>query len=422
MDFLSAQFFSALAAIIVIDLVLAGDNAIVIALAARNVPKHLQKRAIVWGAACAIIVRTLLTIAAVSLLRVPGLLFAGGALLIWIAFRLLVSEAGGNGLATLKPEYSFWGALRTIVIADMVMGLDNVLAVAGAAHGSYTLVVLGLLISVPIVGWGSSLLLRCVEHYPVIVDVGAGVLAWTAAKMITAEPFVVAALGAYRFTVPLTTAVIVFGVLWAGFTRNHRKLLSNISTRLELCARLLVSPHGNPKLREGETVMTSVLVPVDSSRNSQYAVRYVVNEYMNNPAMQIHLLNVQSPFSRYTSRFIGKKGRDTFHREEAEKVLMPIRQLLKSRNVPYEMHAEVGGKAQVITNMARRLRCTQIVMSTARKNSLTRMIEDSVTTKVLELTTVPVQIIPGDAVSRWERYGIPAAVGSAIALLILATS
>ena len=139
------QFLSALLAIVVIDLVLAGDNAIVIALAARALPAHLQKRAIVWGALGAIVVRSLMTVIVVWLLKIPGLLLAGGAMLVWIAYHLLLPDEGGSD-AQGPTASTFWGAMRTIVIADAVMGLDNVLAVAGAAHGSYGLVVAGLAI------------------------------------------------------------------------------------------------------------------------------------------------------------------------------------------------------------------------------------------------------------------------------------
>ena len=190
MDILSTQFLSALFAIVVIDLVLAGDNAIVIALAARNVPKHLQKKAILWGTVGAIVVRTSLTLIVVALLKIPGLLFAGGLLLVWIAYKLLIPEEGDAEGGQVKVADSFWSALRTVVIADTVMGLDNVLAVAGAAHGNFLLVALGLLISIPIVIWGSTLLLRFVERYPAFVYFGSGVLAWTSVKMMTSEPLV----------------------------------------------------------------------------------------------------------------------------------------------------------------------------------------------------------------------------------------
>jgi YjbE family integral membrane protein len=185
--FLTPEFWSALAAIIVIDLVLAGDNAIVIALAARNLPKTLQRRAIIWGTVGAVAVRASLTVVVVWLLGIPGLMLAGGILLAWIAYRLLTGDENGRE-HDLAPATSFWAAMRTIVVADAVMGLDNVLAVAGAAHGSALLVVLGLLISIPIVVWGSTLILRWIERFPALLYIGGAVLAWTAAKMITHEP------------------------------------------------------------------------------------------------------------------------------------------------------------------------------------------------------------------------------------------
>jgi len=131
-----SQFVSALAAIVVIDIVLAGDNAIVIALAARTLPPHLQKRAILWGAVGAIGVRSALTVLVVWLLKIPGLLLAGGLLLVWIAYRLLLPDDHHDGAQRVKPAVTFWGAMRTIVVADAIMGLDNVFGVAGAAHGS----------------------------------------------------------------------------------------------------------------------------------------------------------------------------------------------------------------------------------------------------------------------------------------------
>lgn len=187
MDILSTEFFSALLAIVLIDLVLAGDNAIVIALAARRLPPHLQRKAVVWGSVGAVVVRSLMTLAVVWLLKVPGLLLAGGALLLWIAYKLMApaKDHDENGF---DASTTFFGAMKTIVIADAVMGVDNVLAVAGAAHGNYVLVVLGLLISVPIVVWGSTLLLRLTERFPMIVTLGAGVLAFTGVKMMMSEP------------------------------------------------------------------------------------------------------------------------------------------------------------------------------------------------------------------------------------------
>lgn len=186
MEIMSAEFMSALLAIIMIDLVLAGDNAIVIGLAARNVPKPMQRRVILWGTAGAIVVRVLLTGAVVWLLKVPGFLLVGGLALVWIACKL--TDDGSAAGHQIAPAASVRSAIQTIVIADAVMGVDNVLAIGGAAHGNMLLVILGLLISIPIVVFGSTLILRWIERFPVIVLIGAGVLGWTAAKMITNEP------------------------------------------------------------------------------------------------------------------------------------------------------------------------------------------------------------------------------------------
>jgi len=218
MELFSAEFFSALLAIVVIDLVLAGDNAIVIALAARSLPPDLRKRAIIWGTFGAIFVRTLMTLVVVWLLKIPGLLLLGGLLLVWIAYKLLADSDSGDH--EVSAANNFWGAMKTIVVADAVMGLDNVLAVAGAAHGNFLLVVIGLLISIPIVIWGSQLILKYVERYPAIVYIGGAVLAWTAAKMILSEPLVRDYLAAYPLLSPAVYVAIIGGVLGLGLRRN----------------------------------------------------------------------------------------------------------------------------------------------------------------------------------------------------------
>lgn len=221
MPLFSPEWFSALLAIVLIDLILAGDNAIVIALAARSLPTHLQRKAIVWGTVGAIGIRALMTLVVVWLLKIPGLMLVGGLGLVWIAYKLLVpGESGdsheGSGATTL------WGALKTIIVADALMGVDNVLGVAGAAHGAFDLVVIGLLISVPIVVWGSSVVLKLVDRFPSITYIGAGVLAWTAAKMMVGEP----ALDSFFDPRPWAgwglQAVVVAGVLAAGWWAGRK--------------------------------------------------------------------------------------------------------------------------------------------------------------------------------------------------------
>lgn len=224
MDIFSTQFLSALIAIVIIDLVLAGDNAIVIALAARNLPPDLKKRAIIWGTVGAIVVRTAMTLVVVWLLKIPGLMLVGGLALFWIAYRLLTEQDGDDHAVT--PAQSFWDAMKTIVIADAVMGLDNVLAVAGAASGNALLVVLGLLISIPIVIWGSTLILKWIERYPAIIYIGGGVLAWTAAKMITSEPFAKGWFAERPVLVWVFYVLAVGGTIGIAKLVNHRRSMS----------------------------------------------------------------------------------------------------------------------------------------------------------------------------------------------------
>jgi YjbE family integral membrane protein len=420
-EILSAGFLSALLAIVVIDLVLAGDNAIVIALAARNVPKHLQKRAILWGTAGAIVMRVTTTMLVVWLLRIPGLLAIGGALLIFIAYRLLIPEDHHGDDGKTHSASSFWGAMRTIIVADTVMGLDNVLAVAGASHGSFLLVAIGLLISIPIVVWGSTLILGFVERFPAFVYFGAGVLAWTSAKMITHEPLLSEMLQSNGLIVPVIYLVIVGGVLWAGFRRNHLHLESRIRARLAQFASLREENQANRKSSvNGETAMLKVLVPVDASTNSLKAVQQVAKDFARNTDMEIHLLHIQSPLTRHAARFVSKRNLDDYHHTEAEKALKPARAILDRQGVPYSEHVEKGGqRAELIVAAAKRLRCDEIVMGTARKNSLTRMLESSTTNRVLEMTPIPVEIVSGDDVSKLERYGLPAGLATAVAFLWL---
>jgi YjbE family integral membrane protein len=171
---------------VLIDLVLAGDNAIVIALAARNLPQHLKGKAILWGTVGAIGVRALMTVGVVWLLKVPGLMAVGGLALLWIAYQLVADtgEKSHDG----PSASTFMGAMKTIIVADALMGVDNVLGVAGAAHGAFDLVIIGLLVSVPIVVYGSTVVLRLVERFPAIIWMGAAVLAFTAIKMVLSDP------------------------------------------------------------------------------------------------------------------------------------------------------------------------------------------------------------------------------------------
>ncbi|KAA0546523.1 TerC family protein [Bacillus sp. BGMRC 2118] len=211
------EFLSALLIIIGIDIVLGGDNAIVIALASRNLPESKRNKAIFLGTGLAIVVRVLLTILAVYLLKIPFLQLVGGILLIVIAYKLLVDnedEMNINAGVTLSA------AVKTIVFADIVMGFDNVIAVAGAAQGNILLVVIGLLVSIPIIIWGSKLILMLMERFSALVYVGAGILAFTAGKMMTHESRLAEFFETYaslQYILPITTVILV---LASGYIKN----------------------------------------------------------------------------------------------------------------------------------------------------------------------------------------------------------
>src|SRR3954470_19884498 len=185
----TTEFWIGLLKIIGVNIILSGDNAVVIALAARSLPAHQQKQAVIWGAGAAVVLRIVLTIVAVELLKLSFLKLIGGALLFWIAIKLLVPEdEGGDDVATSSHLI---GAIKTILIADLVMSLDNVIAVAAVAKGSIVLLVLGLVISIPLVVFGATMLMVLMERYPIIITLGAAVLGWTAGEMGVTDPAVV---------------------------------------------------------------------------------------------------------------------------------------------------------------------------------------------------------------------------------------
>jgi YjbE family integral membrane protein len=187
MEILSLQFLWALVAIILIDVVLGGENALVIAMAAKKLPEKLRKRAMLWGTFGAVAVRFVCVAALTYLLMIPGLRLIGGLALIYIAWKLTTDNKDHGDI---KAASTFWGAMGTIVMADAVMGLDNALAIAGAAGGNWILIIFGLLVSVPIILFGSTLVAKILDKYPNSVFVGAFVLYVVAFKMITHEPFV----------------------------------------------------------------------------------------------------------------------------------------------------------------------------------------------------------------------------------------
>ncbi|MBL8390735.1 MAG: TerC family protein [Candidatus Accumulibacter sp.] len=188
-DLASTAFWISVLQIIAIDVLLGGDNAVVIALACRRLPEAQRNKGIFWGVFGAIALRVILIYFALQLLAVPYLKFVGGVLLFWIGIKLILPEhedAHGH----VQGSSTLLGAIKTIIVADAVMSVDNVIAVAGAAHGSIVLVVFGIAVSIPIVVWGSKLVLALMDRFPVVITAGGGLLGWIGGGMLLTDPAV----------------------------------------------------------------------------------------------------------------------------------------------------------------------------------------------------------------------------------------
>lgn len=242
----ASTFLIAVAQIIMIDILLGGDNAVVIALACRRLPEAQRAKGIFWGVVGAIAVRIVLIFFALQLLALPYLKLVGAALLLWIGVKLLLPEEedAHEGMAASE---SLWGAVRTVIVADVVMSLDNVIAVAGAAHGDITLVVFGILVSVPIIVWGSRFVLKLMDRFPVVITLGGALLGWIAGGMAVSDGAVTAHLGELpgwlKYACGALGAVLVVAV---GKWLAHRQ-----ARRAEVIEISLDAPDAAPRGKQG---------------------------------------------------------------------------------------------------------------------------------------------------------------------------
>ncbi|MDI1257707.1 TerC family protein [Aquabacterium sp.] len=217
--FLTPEFWLAVGQIVMIDILLGGDNAVVIALACRNLPPELRRKGILWGTAGAIVLRVILIFFAMSLLALPYLKLVGAALLLWIGVKLLMPDDEGHG--NIQASDKLLAAIKTIIVADFVMSVDNVIGIAGAAQGAgheghqMPLVIFGLLVSIPIIVWGSTFVLKLMDRFPLIITVGAMLLGWIAGTLAISDP----ALTAYaldtdmnRYAAGVAGALLVLGL------------------------------------------------------------------------------------------------------------------------------------------------------------------------------------------------------------------
>jgi YjbE family integral membrane protein len=382
MSFESPEFWIALLQIIGINIVLSGDNAVVIALAARGLPADQQKRAVAWGSGAAVVMRIVLTLVAVELLRLPYLKLVGAALLLWIAVQLLLPEQGGEGHG--EGSGSLAAAVKTILLADLVMSLDNVIAVAAAAKGSTVLLVIGLAISIPLVVFASRLLLTLMDRYPAIITLGAALLGWVAGEMAIGDPIVkdwIDAQAAFlHYAAPAAGAI---GVVVVG------KWLASRAEAARVVPAVAVPAHAPGELQR-------VLLAVDGSEGAAQAVRRLITlrqELRDPAAIDLHLINVQRPVSGDVARFVSSDALEQYHDERSEKALAPARALLAAAGLTYKEHKRVGDPGPSIAEVAQTQGADLIVMGARGLGSHTAALLGSVAHSTVEHAAVPVLIV-----------------------------
>jgi YjbE family integral membrane protein len=389
MNFNDPIFWIALMQIIGVNIVLSGDNAVVIALAARGLPPDQQKRAIAWGSGAAVVMRIVLTIVAVELLRLPYLKIVGALLLLWIAVQLLLPEDGEDGHGATVTGLA--AAIKTILLADLVMSLDNVIAVAAAAKGNVALLVIGLAISIPLVVFASRLLLVLMEKYPVIITIGAALLGWVAGDMAVTDPidkpWVDLNAAFLHWGAPLVCAIAVVVVgKWLG-ARKSAGIAARAAARAAAVPAVAAAAVGHLK---------RVLLAVDGSEGSAHAVRQLLglrSDLREGEALAVHVLNVQRPLSGDVTRFIGGQTLESYHRERAQEALAPTLAALDGAGLAHQSHQRIGEPGPTIAEVARELGCDMIVMGARGVGSHTAALLGSVAQSAIEHAAVPVLVV-----------------------------
>ena len=386
LDFSSPAFWIAVGQIILIDILLGGDNAVVIALACRKLPPEQRRLGVMWGVIGAVGARIVLIFFAVQLLQLPYLKAVGALLLLWIGVKLMLPEDEDGGHGKLEGGTTLWSAVRTVIVADAVMSLDNVIAVAAAADGHLGLVIFGILVSVPIIVWGSKFVLMLIDRYPLVIVFGAALLGWIAGGMLVsdiawkdwyeAQPGwlgkAAAAAGA-AFVVALGRLLVR--------RRQRRTALPDAQTPATVGApvrRILVATDGSP----------------GAARALEQALALRA-QLRDGEAAQVHLVNVQRPVTGSVSTFVGSDSIEDYHRERADTALADARRALQAAGVAFQEHRHVGEPGRTIAEVAATNGCDLIVMGARGLASHTGALLGSVASATLEHASVPVLVVRG---------------------------
>jgi len=395
--FTSVEFWVAVGQIILIDILLGGDNAVVIALACRRLPPEQRRKGILWGTAGAIVLRIVLIFFALQLLAIPFLKLIGALLLVWIGVKLLLPEHEGEGHGNIEGSDRLWGAVKTVIVADFVMSVDNVIAIAGAAESSGTghgmaLVIFGVLVSIPIIVWGSQMVLKLMDRFPIVITIGAMLLGWIAGTMAVTDPAIANWVPYDNTPKPEVQTIVRYGVGLSGAVLVL--LLGKWFSRREQPAAA-AAVAGATAGSEARTVRR-LLLAVDGSEGSAAAARRVLglrDELREGNAVEIHLVNVQRPLTGDVSRFISGKTIDEYHRENSDKALEHARALLGPAAAAAKEHRLVGEPGQAVADKARELDCDLIVMGARGLGTGTAALVGSVTQTTIAATGVPVLVV-----------------------------
>lgn len=394
--FLTPEFWIAVGQIIMIDILLGGDNAVVIALACRKLPPHQQKKGILWGTAGAIVLRIILIFFALQLLAIPFIKLIGALLLLWIGVKLLLPEHE-EGHDSIEGGDRLWSAVKTVIVADFAMSLDNVIAIAGAAEtsgGDHTmvLVVFGVLISIPIIVWGSQMVIKLMNRFPVIITVGGMLLGWIAGTMAISDPAVsnpdvlpgfpkVPQSDWLRYGAGIAGVLLVLGLgKWMAARKAKPATAATVQP-------IPASPQG---------LFRRVLLAVDGSDYATRAVQYVLamKGALREPeTMEISLVNVQRPVSGDVSSFVAAKTLQEYHHDSSVVALKTARELLDGAGVAYAVHERVGEPGATIAELARTESCDLIVMGTRGLGRHTAALLGSVAQSAVEHAAVPVLLV-----------------------------
>jgi len=396
---LTPEFWVAVGQIIMIDVLLGGDNAVVIALACRKLPPKQRTQGILWGTAGAIVLRIVLIFFALQLLAIPFLKAVGAILLVWIGVKLLTPEHE-EGHATIDGSDKLWSAVKTVIVADFVMSVDNVIAIAGAAETAggghtMTLVIFGVLVSIPIIVWGSQMVIKLMDRFPIIITLGGMLLGWIAGTMLVTDPALV-----NPDVLPQMPKIVVAD--WARYAAGGVGALLVLALGKWLAARQAAA--AGPALAAAAKVAVTptpaglqrVLLAVDGSHGALKAAQHLIGlrqDLRDGQALDVHLLSVQRPLSGDVNRFLSGQTLDDYHRERSDAALAPARTALDAAGLGHHDHWRIGEPGPTIAEVCREQACDMIVMGARGLGAAGAALLGSVAQSTIEHASVPVLVV-----------------------------